>query len=266
MSSQKAQAHTISVVIIASISIVLITMLFNYAIYSLESTVQQAEFENAKNSMKMLAEETINTIQSGVGAEIRFSSRTIRLNFIRLNKNLVLKISASPFLDIPNEITVDSDILIVACYGGEYASYENQVIYGDNDNPAFVSDIFSTPIVQTMWDISVGRVGAVLNFTRLLMKEYRIPSGSSDEVIIELAYIDACWEAESATGSGTIEVLYRDTNEQTIYDGYIINPITITFALYLDDEQLGTETQIIVEGSCFLKIKLVKHVVLYKVR
>ncbi|RLE52802.1 MAG: hypothetical protein DRJ26_04235 [Candidatus Methanomethylicota archaeon] len=263
MNKRKAQANVISVVIIASISIGLIVVLLNYAVYSLESVAQQAEFENAKTSMKILAEETINTILSGVGAEVKFPSRTVRLNFITLNKDLKLVLSSNSFG--PYEITLDSNILIVKCYGGEYASYENQVIYGVYYNPAFVEDIYSTPLVQTKWDINVGRVSAELNFTRLLLMEYRVSGSSNNEIIIEVAYVDAYWESGTTTSSGTVEVFYQDSLEEQIYDNAVSGTTTITFELYLDSTLLGSKT-ITIEGSHQLKIKIVKHQILYKLR
>lgn len=270
MKRNRGISQVISAVILASVSVTLIIAFLGYAIVTLETASQQAEFERAKSLMKTLAEETVNTVLTGVGSEINFPSRTLRLNLITSNDDISLQFLLNGSPPTPGQlwVTVASSFLTVTCLGGEFVSSENEVIYGLRENLAFVDDAYFLPLVQSFWNVSEGRVAVSINFTRLLYQEFNY----SNTLVIELSYINATWQIEEEASGEILEIRYLGSNTITLYEGYISGLTNATFHLSLNnglvdigDPDNNPRLRYGIQ-NCNLIVRLIIHNVLYKVR
>ncbi|RLE52649.1 MAG: hypothetical protein DRJ30_07650 [Candidatus Methanomethylicota archaeon] len=268
MGKSNGQSSVISTVIITSISLLIIIAMLNYAFFSLESTAQQAEFEEAKNILKNLAISTVKCILTGEGATFKFPSRTLRTNFITFQQQLILHINFS-YVDYPQEWLmdsnisklVDSNILKVICYGGVYVGVENEVIYGLREIQFFVNDTYDVPLVHTYRDYDVGRTAVSLDFLRLIIHQYN----HSGTYFIDLIYVDPYWESSEESALENLDVKYSSSTVTLLYNDTVAANTSIIFSLELEGVPYNSNkiTKITIDGSCRVIIRLIVHRVLY---
>jgi len=260
MGKSNGQSSVISTVIITSISLLIIIAMLNYAFFSLESTVQQAEFEEAKNILKNLAISTVKCILTGEGATFKFPSRTLRTNFITFQQQLILRIYFN-YVAYPQEWLVDSNILKVICYGGVYVGVENEVIYGLREIQFFVNDTYDVPLVHTYRDYDVGRTAVSLDFLRLIIHQYN----HSGTYFIDLIYVDPYWESSEESTLENLDVKYSSSTVTLLYNDTVAANTSIMFSLELEGVPYNSNkiTKITIDGSCRVIIRLIVHRVLY---
>ncbi|MCS7374483.1 MAG: hypothetical protein NDF56_05855 [archaeon GB-1845-036] len=260
MGKSNGQSSVISTVIITSISLLIIIAMLNYAFFSLESTAQQAEFEEAKNILKNLAISTVKCILTGEGATFKFPSRTLRTNFITFQQQLILNITFS-YVDYSQEWLVDSNILKVICYGGVYVGVENEVIYGLREIQFFVNDTYDVPLVHTYRDYDVGRTAVSLDFLRLIIHQYN----HSGTYFIDLIYVDPYWESSEESTLENLDVKYSSSTVTLLYNDTVAANTSIMFSLELEGVPYNSNkiTKITIDGSCRVIIRLIVHRVLY---
>jgi len=257
MGKSNGQSSVISTVIITSISLLIIIAMLNYAFFSLESTAQQAEFEEAKNILKNLAISTVKCILTGEGAAFKFPSRTLRTNFITFQQQLILRIYFN-YVAYPQEWLVDFNILKVICYGGVYVGVENEVIYGLREIQFFVNDTYNAPLVHTYRDYDVGRTVVSLDFLRLIIHQYN----HSGTYFIDLIYIDPYWESSEESTLENLDVKYSSSTVTLLYNDTVAANTSIMFSLELEGVPYNSN-EITIDGSCRVIIRLIVHRVLY---
>ena len=257
MKSSKAISTVISTVIIASVSLIIIIIMMNYAIFTLESTVQQAEFEQTKNLMKSVAESTVDSILTGTSSIFKFPSRTTISNFITSSGQVTLTMyySSSQFSTI-----VGSSYFKMVCYAGSYVNYENEVIYGSLEMPRFVSDLYDLPLLYSMWDTNLGRTTLKLNFLRLAVQEY----DEGNIHYIDLIYISPFWESAEEGNLEYLDIKYKNQNITQLYSDSVVAQQTVTFEFDVtDDADPPEQYSVQINHNCILVVRLIKHIILF---